>query len=251
MPKPKTFRATLERTASRLNWVIMRVPFDVAKLWATRGCLKVKGDINGFPFRTSLFPDGKGGHAMIVNKRMQAGAGAKLGSTVQFRLEPDTEQRAVAPPPELKCLLAQERSFRRWYDALNYSTRKDIANCTEVKSPEARNRRAEQIAERLTATMEAERVLPAHFARSVREQSSRTRRLNRPRTTWNARSCWDMRLMIRNTWLSMTRSHSLRNSSKAAETLWRRSQTSRSHLADCFALETCERRTRAWTKTPD
>jgi len=44
---------------------------------------------------------------------------------------------------------------------LNYSTRHDIAYWIEdVKSPEARERRAEQIAERLLATMEAETELP-------------------------------------------------------------------------------------------
>ncbi|MGZ5121093.1 MAG: YdeI/OmpD-associated family protein [Burkholderiales bacterium] len=161
MSKRKSFRATLERDGSRLNWVIIRVPFDVAKVWGTRGRLKAKGDIGGFAFRTSLFPDGKGGHAMIVNKRMQASAGVVPGNTAQFHLEPDTAERTVTPPPELKRLLSQDRSFHRWYDALNYSTRKDIADwITGVKSPEARMRRADQIAERLMATMEAERELP-------------------------------------------------------------------------------------------
>jgi uncharacterized protein YdeI (YjbR/CyaY-like superfamily) len=51
--------------------------------------------------------------------------------------------------------------FRRWYDGLNHSTRSDIAKwITEVKSDAARMRRAEQIAERLLAVMEAERELP-------------------------------------------------------------------------------------------
>lgn len=161
MARRKSFRATLERDGSRLNWVVVRVPFDVAKAWGTRGRVKVKGDIGGFAFRTSLLPDGKGGHAMIINKRMQASAGVGPGSTAQFHLEPDTAERTVTPPPELKRLLSQDRAFHRWYDALNYSTRKDIADwITNVKSREARVRRADQIAERLMATMEAERELP-------------------------------------------------------------------------------------------
>src|SRR5204862_6090302 len=42
-----------------------------------------------------------------------------------------------------------------------YSTRKEISVwITQVKSAEARERRAQQIAERLLATMEAERELP-------------------------------------------------------------------------------------------
>lgn len=157
----KAFRATLERTASRLNWVIIHVPLDVANIWGKRGQLRVRGEINGFGFRTSLFPTGKGGHIMIVNKRMQAGGKAAPGSVAQFRLEPDTEVRIVTMPAELKRALAEDRSLCRWFDRLNHSTRSEISKwVSDVKSAEARTRRAEQIAERLLATMEAERELP-------------------------------------------------------------------------------------------
>ena len=157
----KSFQATLERSSSRLNWVIVRIPFDASKIWGTRGQLRVKGEINGFAFRTSLFPTGNGEHVLLVNKRMQAGAKASVGAAAQFRLEPDTEERNVTVPAELGKALAEDRALRRWFDRLNYSTRKYIVDwITEVKSTEARERRAGQIAERLLATMEAERELP-------------------------------------------------------------------------------------------
>jgi uncharacterized protein YdeI (YjbR/CyaY-like superfamily) len=162
-PKPiaKSFKATLERMPSNLGWVIVRIPLDIPKIWGTRGMLKVKGEINGFAFRTSLFPTGKGDHYLLVNKRMQAGADARPGTITQFRLEPDTEKRLATVPPELQRILDEERAFRRWFDQLNYSTRKWIADwVTQVKSSEARVRRAEQVAEQLLATMEAERELP-------------------------------------------------------------------------------------------
>ncbi len=163
MKKPiaKTFQARLERIDSPLKWVMIRIPFDAAKIWGKRGQLKVKGEINGFAFRTSLFPRRGGSHMMLVNKRMQRGAGAGPGSVAQFRLEPDTEERIITAPVELKRALAEDRSLRRWFDKLNYSMRKYIADwIAEVKSAEARTRRARQIAERLFATMEAERELP-------------------------------------------------------------------------------------------
>src|SRR5262249_54808556 len=69
----KSFTATLERGAGALKWVIIHVPFDIGKAWGVRGQLRVKGEINGFAFRTSLFPDGDGGHYMCVNKTMQTG----------------------------------------------------------------------------------------------------------------------------------------------------------------------------------
>ena len=61
---------------SRLNWVIVHIPFDAAKCWGLRGQIKVKGEINGFAFRTSLFPTREGWHFLLVNKRMQKGARA-------------------------------------------------------------------------------------------------------------------------------------------------------------------------------
>lgn len=172
--KSKSFTATLERTGPALHWVIIRIPFDVAKTWGTRrGQLKVKGEIDGFAFRTSLFPSRMGDHIMIVNQRMRAATAAVAGSVAKFRLEPDTEERTVIAPAELKRAMAGERALERWYDALNYSTRKDIAEwITEVKSAEARVRRAEQLAERLLSTMEAEQELPPllrlAFARTPR-----------------------------------------------------------------------------------
>jgi uncharacterized protein YdeI (YjbR/CyaY-like superfamily) len=170
-PAAKSFEARLERMRSRLNWVIVPVPFDAASVWGLRGQIKVKGEINGFAFRTSLFPTGQGQHYLLVNKRMQKGAAASAGRMARFRMEVDLEERKVAVPDELDRILKQDRSLRRWHDELNHSTRNDIAKwTTEPKSVAARVRRAEQIAERLLSVMEAERELPPilqlAFARS-------------------------------------------------------------------------------------
>jgi uncharacterized protein YdeI (YjbR/CyaY-like superfamily) len=157
----KSFHATLERLRSNLGWVIIRIPFNVQKIWGTRGMFRVKGKINGFAFRTSLFPTRKGEHFLLVNKKMQAGAHASEGSTAEFFLEPDTEERVVIVPAEFKRILAEDRSFRRWFDALSYSIRKWISDwIVQPKSTASRVRRAEQVAEQLFSAMEAERELP-------------------------------------------------------------------------------------------
>jgi uncharacterized protein YdeI (YjbR/CyaY-like superfamily) len=163
MPKTakKSFRATLERLRSNLGWVIIWIPFNVQKTWGTRGRLRVRGAINGFAFRTSLFPTRKGEHFLLVNKKMQAGGHASEGTAAEFFLEPDTEERVVAVPAELKRILAEDKSFRRWFDGLNYSIRKWLADwITQPKSAASRLRRAEQVAEQLLSTMEAESELP-------------------------------------------------------------------------------------------
>jgi uncharacterized protein YdeI (YjbR/CyaY-like superfamily) len=168
-PKPvvKSFKATLEHIPSRLNWVIIRVPFDVSRVWGTRAKVRVKGEINGFPFRASVFPTGKGYHCMLVKKSMQTGANAALGETAHFRIEPDTAKRVAIVPPELQRILNEDRSFRRWFDQLTFSIRKWICDwIVNVKNPASRVRRAEQVAEQLLATMEAELDLPPILKRA-------------------------------------------------------------------------------------
>lgn len=157
----KTFEAMLERTGDRLNWTVARIPFDVHKLWGKRGQLRVKGEINGAPFQTTLFPTGKGTHFMMVNKTMQKAGKTVAGMKAKFRLEPDTAPREIKAPQELLRVLRQSKKLQKFYDSLNHSARHEIAKWISAgKHAETRQRRAEQMAERLMQTMEAEHELP-------------------------------------------------------------------------------------------
>jgi len=157
----KTFEALLERSGDRLNWTIIRIPFDVARIWGKRGQLRVKGEINGFPFRSALFPTGQGTHVLMVNKKMQAGGKVAPGAKAKFRLEPDTARREIKLPAELQRTFRQSKQLQKFYESLNFSSRRYIALWVdEGKHAETRRRRAEQIAERMMETMEAERELP-------------------------------------------------------------------------------------------
>jgi uncharacterized protein YdeI (YjbR/CyaY-like superfamily) len=165
----KSFKATLERMLdSRLGWVMIRIPFDVPKVWGTRASVRVKGEINGFAFRATVFPTRKGYHCMLIKKSMQTGAYASVGDTVHFRIEPDTTKRVAIVPAELQRILKEDRSFRRWFDEqLTPSMRKWICYwIVNVKSPASRLRRAEQVAEQLLTTMEAELDLPPILKRA-------------------------------------------------------------------------------------
>jgi len=165
----KRFRAVLEKGDRALGWTIARVPFDPAEVWKERVRLRVKGEVNGFGFRTSLFPASAAfpdpAHAgrfyLLVSRAMQAGAGVVLGEMADFRLEPDLEPREAELPDELAMLLDEEEGLRAWYGGLSEYMRREIGKWVlGVKSEAARLRRAEQMAERLLATMEAEVELP-------------------------------------------------------------------------------------------
>ena len=82
----RTFEAVLERTADRLRWVIARIPIDLAQIWGKRGQIKVQGEINGFAFTATLFPDGQGHHFLIVNKKLLSGGKTAAGLTAKFRI---------------------------------------------------------------------------------------------------------------------------------------------------------------------
>jgi uncharacterized protein YdeI (YjbR/CyaY-like superfamily) len=158
----KAFTAVLEPLRNGLGWVIARVPFDVDKAWPERRRLRVRGEIEGFAFRTSLFAFAGGeGHFLLVNKKMQSGAKAKIGSLVRIRLEPDLEERAVVTPPELTRALKGDRRLPKWFAKLSDSMRHEIGKwVTEPKSAETRRKRAEGMAERLLLTLEGEIEAP-------------------------------------------------------------------------------------------
>ena len=178
--KSKSFRAALEAGPRGLGWTIARLPFDPSNTWASMIRLRVAGEINGHPFRTSLFPVARdSGYFLLVNREMQRRAGVAPGDMAEFRLWPDLEPRPAELPDELAVLLDEERGLRQWYDGLSEYTRREIGKWVGApKSEETILRRASQTAERLLATMEAERELPPAIAAAFRA---------RPR----ARAGWD------------------------------------------------------------
>jgi uncharacterized protein YdeI (YjbR/CyaY-like superfamily) len=160
-PNSRSFPAVLTRTGNTLNWVVIRLPFDAQKVWGTRGQIRVKGEINEFAFRTTLFPTGDGHHYMIVNKQMQKGGSVRPGMEAHFRMEPDLDERTVPASPELENALKESRRLQKFYQGLTPSTRTEIVRwIAGAKQRETRARRAEQCAERLMETMEAEIELP-------------------------------------------------------------------------------------------
>jgi uncharacterized protein YdeI (YjbR/CyaY-like superfamily) len=161
MSTRQRFRSLLKPDGTNLKWVIAQVPFAPAKVWKKRNRMRVKGTINGFPFRTSLFGSAEKGYVVLVNKAMQKGAEAYAGEMAEFTLEPDLEERSTAVPPELAKALKQDRALTRWFETLSYSYRKAFCDMVkQLKSAEARERRAGQIAEQMLLAMEGEHTLP-------------------------------------------------------------------------------------------
>lgn len=176
----KKFDGVLQLDGTSLHWTIVKLPFDPIRLWPHRNRLRVRGTINGFPFRTSLFQMKKGQYFLLVNKPMQKRAAITLGSHARIVLEPDLQERPIATPAELQALLREDRALRKWHDALNASSRRWIADwVAQPQSPQSRQKRAEQMAERMMLTMEGERTPPPILEAAFRQ-------LPRAREGWQA-----------------------------------------------------------------
>jgi hypothetical protein len=219
MASARTFTAQLERDGTALNWVVARIPFDVAKAWPQRRGHRVRGFIEDYAFRTTLvaYPYG-GGFVLVVNRKMLAGARVRVGERVRLTLEPDLEERPAEAPPELADELKTDRALKRWYERLSPSMRREIAKwITEPKSPESRLRRAAKMADRLLLAMEGERqpppVLRALFQR--RPQA---------RAAWDALTPTQRRLHLLGIFYYETPEARERRASKAIEEAMRAAQ---------------------------
>jgi uncharacterized protein YdeI (YjbR/CyaY-like superfamily) len=158
----KSFTVLLEPDGTALKWVIARVPFDIAKAWPVRNGRRVRGEIAGFAFRTSLFPDARrGGYYLLVNKTMQSGSNSRVGSRVKIWLEPDLAERPVSLPPELVRALNADRQIRKLFDSMSDSRRREFGKfADQPKTAAGRTNRAEKIAEMLMQALDGQHEPP-------------------------------------------------------------------------------------------
>jgi len=119
----------------------LKPPFDVVEVFQRKGRVPVKGTINGFPFRSSLMNMG-GGHMMVVNAALRAGAKCKAGDTVSVVMELDTEERKVEVPAYLKKILAGDPKANEAWEKLSFTHQKEHVRAIEdAKRPETREKR--------------------------------------------------------------------------------------------------------------
>jgi uncharacterized protein YdeI (YjbR/CyaY-like superfamily) len=173
----KTFRVRLEATGTSLHWVVARVPLDLRKAWPMWKSRRVFGKINGFQFKTALLPGRQGeGFTLLVNKKMQAGAGARAGEVAEIRLTPDLGAVVIDMPVEFAKILKSDRALKKWFDGMSPSMRKGFTNfIADAKTTETRQKRAEEMAESLMLAMEGE-IEPPPILRVAFQRQPEARR---------------------------------------------------------------------------
>jgi hypothetical protein len=152
--KAHIFTAVLEKSDNSMDTAFISIPFDVEKIYGTKGQVKVKAKFDGHDYRGVLANMGTGCHVIGVRKDIRTAIGKQVGDRVEVSILLDIEERIVDVSDDLTQVLAKNKQAKTFFDSLSFTNRKEYAAwITSAKRPETREKRLKETLDKLLAGM--------------------------------------------------------------------------------------------------
>jgi hypothetical protein len=136
------FEATLHTIDT---WTIVRLPEKASAMLPSRGQVAVQGTFNGHEFQTVLEPDGRSGHWMRVDEKLQRTAAVSAGDTAALEIEPAGDWPEPNVPQDLETALetAPQQIQDLWNDITPMARWEWVRWVNATRNPDTRRRRVE------------------------------------------------------------------------------------------------------------
>ena len=124
---------------------VLRLPKKASVKLPSRGQVAVRGTINGHQFQTVLEPDGKFGHWMKLDRKLQKSAALKAGDTATLEVESVKAWPEPSVPQDLKTALAgsPQRIRDMWKEITPMARWEWVRWVNATPNPDTRKRRVE------------------------------------------------------------------------------------------------------------